>query len=306
VTRRPGTAVIAGGLALGLWVAACSSQPPATFGGWEPTIAATADIAALERELFTLLNRDRAAAGLPPLAYDDRLADVARAHSLDMRSHDFFTHESPNTGLLEDRMDRAGYLATEMRENLAVAPTVARAAHNLMESEGHRANILATTVSHVGIGIVRGNAAGDDRVLTITQVFGKPVELDTPEQAAEHVRQAITAARRQAGLPALAPHAVLEELAAKHLEDLPDDVPASAVDDIGDLIAAELNERQGHGLAAVGLAARALFSASELPVPPAASDPAVRHLGLASRAARDQRGRPRVKMLILFGRVAPK
>ncbi len=293
-------------LALGLWVAGCSSRPSATFGGWEPPITATAEIAALEQELFTLLNRDRAAAGLPPLAYDERLADVARAHSLDMRSHDFFTHESPNTGLLEDRLDRAGYLATEMRENLAIAPTVARAAHNLMESEGHRANILADTVTHVGMGIVRGNAAGDDRVLTVTQVFAKPVELDTPEQAAEHVRQAITVARRQAGLRALTAHSMLEELAARHLKSLPDDVPSSAVDDIGARIAAELNERQGHGLAAVGLAARALFSASELPVPPAATDPAVRHLGLASRAGRDSRGRPRVKMLILFGRVAPK
>ncbi len=297
-------ALAAGSLALGLTVAACSSTPPVTFGGWEPTIEATTEIAALEQELFGLLNRDRAAQGLPALAYDEQLADVARAHSLDMREHDFFTHESPRNGLLEDRMDRAGYLATEMRENLAIAATPTRAAHNLMESPGHRANVLATSVTHVGMGIVRGNAEGDQRVLTITQVFAKPAKLDTPDEAAALVRKAMDEARRQAGLPPLTAHSLLEKLAARHLDELPGDVPGSAVDDIGDLIAAELNEQPGHGLAAVGIAAQALFSAGELPVPPAATDPAVRHLGLASASAGDERGRPRVKLLILFGRVA--
>jgi uncharacterized protein YkwD len=293
----------AGGLALGLTLAGCSPAPPVTFGGWEPTIEATAEIAALERELFGLLNRDRAAQGLPALRYDERLADVARAHSLDMRDHDFFTHQSSTTGLLEDRIDRAGYLATEMRENLAIAANPTRAAHNLMESPGHRANILAESVTQVGVGIVRGNAEGDRRVLTITQVFAKPAKLDTPDEAAAQVRKAMGQARKQAGLPPLAAHALLDELAAQHIVELPDDVPSSAVDDIGDLIAAQLNEQPGHGLAAVGIAAQGLFSAGDLPVPPAATDPAVRHLGLASAAARDKRGRPRVKLLILFGRV---
>jgi len=292
------------GVLLSLAAGGCAPAPVGTFGSWQPTAPATTEVAALEHDMFELINRERAAAGLAALEYDERLADIARAHSLDMKRHDFFAHRSPTTGMLEDRMDRAGYLATEMRENLAMAADIRTAAANLLASPGHRANLLAPGVTHVGVGLVHGSGSGDPRELTITEAFAKPAALDTPTQAMAGARAAANKARQRAGLGPLAKHAMLAELVAQQLAALPDDVPASAVDDISDRVAHALDERGGHGLTAVSVAAQSVFNAGELRLPAAATDPAVRYLELAAAAAHDARGRPRVKILLLFGRTA--
>jgi uncharacterized protein YkwD len=284
----------------------CSSASATAveFGSWTPGVKADADILPLEHQLHQRINRDRAAEGLPPLRYDERLADIARAHSADMRDSDFFAHESPTTGLLEDRMVRAGYLATEMRENLALAPDIEIAEDNLLESPGHKANILSTTVSHVGVGIVRGDSDGDMRSLTITQVFATPSELDSPDEALQKVIASMNQTRAGAGLAPMTPHPMLQELADEHIATLPDSVPSSAVDDVGDEVSAELNARKGHALSAISIVGQAVFQGSEFPMPGAAKEAAVRHYGAAAGKAKDDKGRPRVKLLVLLGRAA--
>jgi uncharacterized protein YkwD len=286
-----------GGLLLG-----CAPARANIFGSAKPTIRATAEAAGLERAMFARLNRDRRAAGLPALSYDERLADVARAHSHDMQQNDFFAHESPTTGVLQDRMDRAGYLALHMRENLATAGDVERAEDNLLKSPGHRKNILAPDITHVGIGIVRGDAQGDSRVLLITQVFARPARLATPEVVAVSVRRALDGARAERGLPPLAWHPMLVELAADHIDDLPEELPEGAVSDLGESISTALNEREGHGLAAVQIAVQGLLDADELDLPSAALDPATTSVGIAAKPGHDDRGRPRVNVLTLLGR----
>jgi uncharacterized protein YkwD len=281
-----------------------TSQSALVFGSWTPTEKPSPAIHALEQAMHRRLNRDRSLHSLPPLAYDEDLADVARAHSADMRDHDFFAHDSPTTGLLEDRMIRAGYLATEMRENLALAGDVDKAQDNLLESPGHRDNILSATISRVGIGIVPGDSRGDPRALTITQVFAQPVTLDSPAEAKDKLVRAIGIERKKRGLPPLALHPLLNELAARYLPELPDVVPESAVDDIGDEVQNHLNDSNDHGLSAIGLVAQTFFNADEFPVPAASSDGAVRHYGIAATDAKDDRGRPRVKVLMLLGRAA--
>jgi len=290
-------------VALGLLVIACGPGPPAvTFGAWQPPILATPEIAALEQQMAALVNADRRGDGLPPLSYDPRLADIGRAHSLDMRDHGFFAHESPVTGLLEDRIDRAGYLALEMRENLAQAGDIQRAEANLLASPGHRANIMAPTVTHIGVGIVRGGS-GDPRVLTITQVFTRPALLDTPSQAVDKVVGLLNGARTRAGLAPMAAHPVLEQLADEHIAAVPNGVPAAAVADIGDQVSAALNQRQGHGLGGILIAAQGMFNGDEFQIPSATTNPATAHYGIAATTGADQRGRPRVKVLVLLGQV---
>jgi uncharacterized protein YkwD len=294
-------ALLCGLLALG----ACSGSAGGVgFGTWTPTITATPEIAALENEMFLRVNRDRKAKGLPPFRYDDALADVARAHSLDMRDHGFFAHESPNTGVLEDRMDRAGYLATEMRENLAQAGDVNRAEDNLLDSPGHHANLMATTVSHIGIGIVKGGA-GDARVLTITQVFSLPAQLDTPSAAHAKIVAALAKARKHDGLGPMQVHDMLDELAGKHIDELPDGVPEDAVSSIGKEVSSALNGRRGHGLNGILIAGQGFFTGEEFVIPAAVHDARVSRYGMALAEGKDARGRPRVKVLVLFGQVAP-
>jgi hypothetical protein len=60
-----------------------------------------------ERRVFELANQDRRRASLPTLRFDAELARVARAHSEDMRDHDFVGHISPRTGNAVERMHRA-------------------------------------------------------------------------------------------------------------------------------------------------------------------------------------------------------
>jgi hypothetical protein len=296
-------APLRGWLALGALLAAgCGARPAGAWGeGWTPQAAATAEIAAMERAMFDRLNRDRRAHGLAPLGWDPRLADIARAHALDMRDHRFFAHDSPYTGTLEDRVDRAGYLALESRENLASATDVETAEDNLLASVGHRANLLATTVSHVGVGIVRGGHDGDERLLTITQVFARPVRLPAPDEVTAAAAARIGEARRAAGLSAPAPHARLSALAAQEIANIPDALPEEAMAAAGKRASAALSLARER-LRSVALQAQLVAALEQLKLPDDVLDPAPLHLGLAAVPARDPRGRPRVKLLVLLGR----
>ncbi len=151
-------------------ILACGGVDPAGFGEGVPKTEASPTVLVMERDMFERLNRDRAAGGLPPLAYDDDLAAIGRAHSDDMRGHHFFAHESPTTGTLENRLDRAGYVAVVGRENLAEANDVPTAQAGLMKSPGHHANIMSSDVTRIGIGIVKGGVLDPENYL-FTQVF---------------------------------------------------------------------------------------------------------------------------------------
>lgn len=281
----------------------CGSPPAAVpFGSRPPTVAAAPDIAPLERAMLERLNRDRAVEGLAPLGWDARLADVARAHSEDMRVHGFFAHESPTTGEVDARLEAAGYLALEARENLALAPDVERASDNLLRSPGHRANLLSTTVSHVGIGIVRGDSAGDPTMLTITQVFARPVAAATAAEVATAVGSILADFRKREGLGPLARDPALDELARKHLAEVPLDLASSALVAIGNAVAAELSARPGHGLKAVDVAAQIVLEASQFEPPSGARHPQTRKLGLAVEPVIDEQGRQQFRVLALLGR----
>jgi uncharacterized protein YkwD len=133
---------------------------------------------AAEQTAFRLLNADRAHAGLPPLVWDEALANVARGHSVDMMTHDFFGHISPTTGSAQDRVRKAGVDAQLLLENVARAFTAGESERGLMSSPGHRANILNPDVTHVGIGVA---IEKDSHELLLTQLFSLP-----PEQFGAH------------------------------------------------------------------------------------------------------------------------
>jgi uncharacterized protein YkwD len=121
----------------------------------------------LESEMLELVNRERAKAGLPPLAPDPELTEVARKHSADMFVRSYFSHNSPDGKTPFDRMKEANVRFLTAGENLALAPTVEIAHTGLMNSPGHRANILNTKFGRVGIGIMDGGKRG----LMVSQEF---------------------------------------------------------------------------------------------------------------------------------------
>jgi len=121
----------------------------------------------LEARMLDLVNAERAAAGLRPLAPDPELTEVARLHSTDMFARGYFSHVTPDGADPFDRIRAAGVTFRTAGENLALAPTL-RIAHNgLMNSPGHRANILRPEFGRLGIGIMDGGQRG----LMVTQNF---------------------------------------------------------------------------------------------------------------------------------------
>lgn len=131
------------------------------------TVGQTRPRPELEAQMLELVNQERAAAGLGPLAFDPELLPVARAHSADMFARGYFSHYTPEGRSPFDRISEAGVTFRTAGENLALAPTLPIAHNGLMNSPGHRANILRTEFGRVGIGIMDGGLRG----LMVTQKF---------------------------------------------------------------------------------------------------------------------------------------
>lgn len=121
----------------------------------------------LEAQMLEMVNRERLKAGLKPLAADAEMLPVARAHSVDMFERGYFSHYTPEGLSPFDRINRARVTFQIAGENLALAPTLTMAHTGLMNSPGHRANILRPQFGRVGIGILDGGIRG----LMVTQNF---------------------------------------------------------------------------------------------------------------------------------------
>jgi uncharacterized protein YkwD len=121
----------------------------------------------LEARMLSWVNAERIKAGLNTLKADPELTAVGRKHSIDMFQRGYFSHVSPDGKGPFDRMHDDGVPFTNAGENIALAPTLDIAHNGLMNSPGHRANILRPQFSRLGIGIVDGGKYG----LMISQEF---------------------------------------------------------------------------------------------------------------------------------------
>jgi uncharacterized protein YkwD len=120
-----------------------------------------------EAEMMQMINAERQKRGLKILVADTEMLQVARAHSQDMFAKGYFAHDDLNGKDPFDRMRAANIHFETAGENLALAQTVEIAHVNLMNSPGHRANILNPSFGRVGIGILDGGFYG----LMISQEF---------------------------------------------------------------------------------------------------------------------------------------
>ncbi|OLY93059.1 Cysteine-rich secretory protein family protein [Cnuella takakiae] len=121
----------------------------------------------LEREMLQLVNEERIKAGLQPLKADPQLLPVARAHSKDMFTRGYFAHINPEGLSPADRIRKFKVPFITAGENLALGPSLNRCHTGLMQSPGHRANILNPAFRRVGIAVLDGGFYG----LMITQNF---------------------------------------------------------------------------------------------------------------------------------------
>jgi len=127
-----------------------------------------------ELEVHRLINIEREKRGLKALAYDEKLADVARAHSRDMQSRGYFSHDTPEGLDPTDRANKAGYVCrykvfnviyNGIAENIHMQKTrsitfwespesIAKSAvEGWMDSIGHKQNIVNGNYRSEGIGV---------------------------------------------------------------------------------------------------------------------------------------------------------
>jgi uncharacterized protein YkwD len=164
----------------------CASSPSRIDTGSlkkrsQPVISA----AGLERQIHTLINKERRKQGLSHLEWDEALADIGRKHSKDMARRNYFDHNSPEGHDFSYRYHHEGYQCAIRvnrkiymgAENIAqnnlydsittvngnafynwntevkIAETTVR---GWMKSPGHRKNILTPFWRHEGIGVIIG------------------------------------------------------------------------------------------------------------------------------------------------------
>ena len=171
---RPGRIVLevlasdsSGPMVAGIFPVYCGMRPPTSVVVDQLEIGGYTDLADAERQVFTRLNADRAAANLPALTWSDDAAVLARAHSQDMATGGFFAHVSPTHGDFEART--ATLSGRYKGENIGMGQSPAGIQSSLMGSPGHRSNILSSDFTEIGIGAA-SNADG----LYITQIFYTP------------------------------------------------------------------------------------------------------------------------------------
>ncbi len=130
-------------------------------------IETSQDLIDMENEMLDLVKKKKKKNGLNRLELDQKLRNVARIKSKDIADNDYFDHTSPSYGDPFEMMDGFGIEYTQAAENLAGHQSVKLAHEGLMESQGHRENILREGLTHIGIGVQR-----DDKYLFIfTQMF---------------------------------------------------------------------------------------------------------------------------------------
>lgn len=121
-----------------------------------------------EDSMVDLINSTRLQEGLGKLNYDVMMNEVARKHSENMVENDFFDHTDTEGFTVSDRVREGGYQVSLVGENLAYGQLNAMFAHeNLMNSLGHRENILNKDYSDVGVGV----AFNEENVPYFTVIF---------------------------------------------------------------------------------------------------------------------------------------
>ncbi|KAB3529974.1 SCP-like extracellular protein [Alkaliphilus pronyensis] len=120
-----------------------------------------------EQQLIDLVNNERQNNDLPALKVDYEVTRVARIKSQDMVDNNYFSHYSPVHGSPFEMLDNYGIDYHHAGENIAANNSIENAHTSLMNSSGHRKNILNVNFTHIGIGIRPSDKYG----YMITQMF---------------------------------------------------------------------------------------------------------------------------------------
>lgn len=130
-----------------------------------------------QEDIFVIVNKERAAAGLPLLTFNKRLSAIAEIKAVDMINKQYFAHIAPDGTDIAALAIRYGYPYLNIGENLAMGDfvTSAEVMDGWMHSPGHRANILNKSYTEIGISAVEGYYEGH-YIWFAVQEFGRPMD----------------------------------------------------------------------------------------------------------------------------------
>lgn len=134
--------------------------------GEEPS-ETTKELSQMEEKMINLVNEEREKEGLSKLELDKNLRKIARLKSKDISEKDYFSHTSPTYGTPFEMMEEFDISFKMAAENLAGHRSVNLAHEGLMDSKGHRENILRPELTYIGVGIVEDQKYG----YIFTQMF---------------------------------------------------------------------------------------------------------------------------------------
>ena len=146
-------------------------NPSLIYVGQKISIPNAAPLASYENEVIRLCNVERTKRGIPALTTNWQLSRVARYKSQDMINKNYFSHTSPTYGSPFNMMENFGLRFSAAGENIAYGQrTPQEVVTAWMNSPGHRANILSTTYTQIGVGAAKKS----NGTLYWTQMFMKP------------------------------------------------------------------------------------------------------------------------------------
>ena len=113
------------------------------------------ELSSYELEVVRLVNDYRIKNGLKPLTSDSKLSYAARLKAQDMHDKKYFSHTSPTYGSPFQMMKDLGITYRSAGENIAMGQrTPSEVMTAWMNSPGHRANILNSSYTKIGVGYV--------------------------------------------------------------------------------------------------------------------------------------------------------
>ncbi|MGK5729136.1 CAP domain-containing protein [Streptomyces sp. URMC 124] len=164
-----------------------------------------------------LVNAERAAAGVPPVAADHRLAAAARAHAADMARRGRLSGESPDGTSLHHRIAATGYHCLTVTEHLVSGPrTPAEFVAYCLGGSERALPFRDPAVAHVGL----GRAAAPSGEMYWTAVWAAPMTAAGLARLAAEVTVLTNAERAAAGLRPLAADPRLAAAAQAHSDDM--------------------------------------------------------------------------------------
>ncbi|MFC3746162.1 CAP domain-containing protein [Paenibacillus sp. GCM10012306] len=130
-----------------------SSPQQSPYPGNSANPGVSGDSSQFVQQVLNLVNQERTKAGLKSLSLNNALSKMALAKAQDMYDNNYFDHQSPTYGSPFDMMKAFGITYNSAGENIANGQTSPEEVMNQwMNSPGHRANILNSSFTDIGIG----------------------------------------------------------------------------------------------------------------------------------------------------------